>query len=167
LADNAYQVGTAPAKNGSFTILVHGLITGKIADSSGTGIEGATVKLTKANSSVQKTTVTNLTGYYSFSTVDIGEYLMNFTKSGYWENTTTISVGSGETKTVNRILWKKGDLNQNVIAADAGDLAMMKDASVGKIIADLKYDLNTNGVFADAGDLAMMKDASVGKIELL
>jgi len=34
---------------------------------------------------------------------------------------------------INCALWLKGDLNNNGIFADAGDLAMMKDASVGKI----------------------------------
>nr|QNO56729.1 hypothetical protein HGIILDEE_00018 [Methanosarcinales archaeon ANME-1 ERB7] len=63
--------------------------------------------------------------------------------------------------------WKKGDFNYNGIPADVGDLAMMVDVAVGKLIPDCKYDLNDNGIFADAGDLAMMKDASVGKIELL
>jgi len=56
-------------------------------------------------------------------------------------------------------------LNNNGIAADAGDLSMMKDVSVFKITSDWRYDLNTNGI--DAGDCAMMKDASVGKIDLV
>ncbi|MEA2076234.1 MAG: carboxypeptidase regulatory-like domain-containing protein [Euryarchaeota archaeon] len=162
-----YQVGTAPAKNGTSTVLAYGLITGHITDNMGTTIEGVTVTLTMANSSVMKTTTTDETGYYSFTTLDIGEYCMNFSKLGYWENTATITIESGGTETVDIILWKKGDLNNNGISADAGDLAKMKDASVGKITPDWKYDLNTNGLFADAGDLAKMKDASVGKIELL
>ena len=162
-----YQVGTAPAKNGTFTVLVYSIITGDITDITGTGIEGVTVMLTMANPSVMKTTNTDGTGYYSFTSLEIGEYCMNFSKPLFWENATTVTVGSGETKTVNIILWKKGDLNDNGIAADAGDLAKMKDASVGKITPDWQCDLNTNGMFADAGDLAKMKDASVGKIELL
>jgi hypothetical protein len=43
-------------------------------------------------------------------------------------------------------------LNNNGLAADAGDQAMMTDASVGKITPDWRYDLNTNGDLADAGD---------------
>jgi len=167
LADTSYQVGTAPAKNGTFTTLAYSLIIGQVAEGSGTKIEGVTVNLSKANTSAVTTTSTNATGYYSFSTVEIGGYRMNFTKQRFWDNTTTISVGSGETKTVNMILWRKGDLNNNGNVADAGDLAMLKDASVSKITTDWKHDLNTNGVYADAGDLARMKDASVGKIELL
>jgi hypothetical protein len=162
-----YLLGTAPAKNSTFTVLAYGSITGYITDNTGAGVAGVTVKLTMANPSVQRTTTTNETGYYSFTTVDIGEYSINISKSRYWENTATFTIDSGETETKNVMLWKKGDLNDNGIAADAGDLAKMKDASVGKIAVDVKYDLNANGLFAGAGDLAKMKDASVGKIELL
>ena len=162
-----YLLGTAPAHNGTFTVLAYGSISGYITDNTGAGIDGVTVNLTLASPSVQRTTTTNETGYYSFSTVDIGDYCLNFSKSRYWANSTTLIIESGEAETADMTLWKKGDLNDNGIAADAGDLAKMKDASVGKIAAGEIYDLNTNGIFAGAGDLAMMKDASVGKIELL
>lgn len=167
LADTAYTVGTAPAKNGSFTILAYGSLSGRVTDILNTNLDGVTVNLTMKRTGVRRSTTTNGTGYYSFATVELGEYNLNFTKPRYWENSTVVTVDSGTTKTVNIILWKKGDLNKNGSSVDAGDLAMMKDAAVGKITADAKYDLNSNGVFADAGDLAMMKDASVGRIELL
>jgi phosphate transport system substrate-binding protein len=60
----------------------------------------------------------------------------------------------------------KGDLNGNGIAADAGDLVLMKRASIGEITADSRYDLNNNGQLADAGDLVLMKRASIGEINL-
>jgi parallel beta-helix repeat protein len=60
----------------------------------------------------------------------------------------------------------KGDLNGNGQSADAGDLILMKRASIGEIIADSRYDLNNNGQFADAGDLVLMKRASIGEINL-
>lgn len=59
-----------------------------------------------------------------------------------------------------------GDLNGNGILADAGDLVLMKRASIGEIPADSRYDLNNNGQFADAGDLVLMKRASIGEINL-
>lgn len=67
---------------------------------------------------------------------------------------------------MNIILWKKDDLNNNGIAADTSDLAMMKDAFVGLITPDWRYDLNASGIYADVSGSAMMKDASAGKIEL-
>jgi hypothetical protein len=58
----------------------------------------------------------------------------------------------------------RGDLNNNGISADAGDLVLMKRASIGEIQADSRYDLNKNGQNADAGDLVLMKRASIGEI---
>jgi hypothetical protein len=60
----------------------------------------------------------------------------------------------------------KGDLNGNRLSADAGDLVLMKRASIGEIQADSRYDLNNNRQFADAGDLVLMKRASIGEITL-
>jgi parallel beta-helix repeat protein len=60
----------------------------------------------------------------------------------------------------------KGDLNGNGISADAGDLVLMKRASIGEIQADSRYDLNNNRQNADAGDLVLMKRASIGEITL-
>jgi parallel beta-helix repeat protein len=60
----------------------------------------------------------------------------------------------------------KGDLNNNGESADAGDLVLMKRASIGEIPADSSYDLNNNGIPADAEDLVLMKRASIGEINL-
>jgi len=92
---------------------------------------------------------------------------INLSKPRVWQNTAIITVEAGETKTVSRIPWKKDNFNNNGNVTEAGDLAMMKDASVFKIDADLKYDLNANGIYADAGDSAMLRDAAAGKIELV
>jgi len=63
-------------------------------------------------------------------------------------------------------IMQKGDLNNNGISADAGDLVLMKRASIAEILADSRYDLNNNGQLADAGDLVIMKRASIGEINL-
>ena len=57
-----------------------------------------------------------------------------------------------------------GDLNGNAISADAGDLVLIKRASIGETRAGSGYDLNNDGQFADAGDLVLMKRASIGEI---
>ncbi len=74
--------------------------------------------------------------------------------SGYWYGIKISSSGI------------KGDLNSNGISADAGDLVLMKRASIGEIVSDSRYDLNNNGQNADAGDLVLMKRASIGEIML-
>jgi hypothetical protein len=144
-----------------------GTVTGALTYScNGTGVSGVTVNLTQ-NGGVVDSTTTNGAGAYTFSDVNPGNYYVNATKTRFWENSTAVTVTGGGTATANMVLWLKGDLNNNCMQADAADLAMMKDASVGKIQADKKFDLNNNGLNADAADLAMMKDASVGKIQLL
>jgi hypothetical protein len=142
---------------------VSGTITKACDD---TGLEGVTVNLTQ-DSTVVASTTTDSNGNFTFTGVNSGDYSVNASKSRYWNNSTAVTVSGGGTATADMLLWMKGDLNDNCIQADAGDLAKMKDASVGKIDSDWRFDLNDNDINADAGDLAKMKDASVGKIELL
>jgi len=62
--------------------------------------------------------------------------------------------------------YAKGDLDHNGDVADAVDVAMMLQASVGDITATSEYDLDGNDDNADAVDVAMMLQASVGDITL-
>ncbi len=132
----------------------------------GTGIAEATVNLTQ-NGTVIASETSDTNGNYSFTNLSAGAYAINVSKRRCFENSSTVTITEGETAVVNLTLWLKGDLNSNCIQADAGDLAKLKDASVGKISKDWTFDLNSNGINADAGDLAKLKDASVGKIELV
>ena len=154
----------------NMTVKIHttnGTVSGTISSAStGTGISGVTVDLTLDGTVIASTT-TDSSGDYMFINVAPGEYTVTASKARFWATSTSVTVSSGETVTANQALWLKGDLNNNGAAADAGDLAMMKDASLGSFTPDWKYDLNTDGAFANAGDQAMMKDASVGNIELL
>ncbi len=79
---------------------------------------------------------------------------------------TVMTANGGQATATVVALWLKGDLNNNGVPADAGDLVLMKRASIGEIPADSRYDLNNNGVPADAGDLVLMKRASIGEINL-
>lgn len=144
-----------------------GTVTGTLTYAcNGTGIAGVTVNLTQ-NGSVIGATTTNGSGGYTFADRSPGEYALNASKLRFWPNSTQVTIIAGTTVTADMALLLKGDLNNNCLQADAGDLAKMKDAAVGKIISDAFYDLNENGLYADAGDVAKMKDATVGKIELL
>jgi hypothetical protein len=148
-------------------IATNGSIRGTIiyACNGALGIADVTVNLTQDGSVIASTT-TDGNGNYTFTDVTPGEYYVNASKSRLWDNSTSVMIAGG-TVTADMTLLLKGDLNNNCLQADAGDVAMMKDASVGKIPSDWRFDLNGNGIFADAGDVAMMKDASVGKIDLV
>jgi len=62
--------------------------------------------------------------------------------------------------------WLKGDLDHNGKVADAVDVTMIMQASVGNILSDKTFDLDGNGKSADAVDVTMMIQASVGDIDL-
>jgi len=59
-----------------------------------------------------------------------------------------------------------GDLNGNGNIADAVDVTMMMQASVGDIPTAADFDLDGNGIPADAVDVTMMLQASVGDLDL-
>ena len=112
----------------------NGTIAGTISSAAtGTGIAGVTVDLTFNGTVIASTTTTDSSGSYLFTELAAGEYTVTSSKARFWANSTSVTVSSGETVTANQALWLKGDLNNNGISADAGDLAMMKDASVGNI----------------------------------
>ena len=62
--------------------------------------------------------------------------------------------------------YPKGDLNHNWVVADAEDVMLMLQSSVGDGPVDPEYDLNDNGANADVGDVVLMLRASVGDIIL-
>ena len=143
---------------------VNGTIAGKIlyTNATGTGIAGVTVNLTQGGS-VINSTVTDANGNYSFTDISPGGYDVNASKTGFWDNSTTVTVSAGVTTEVNMMLWLKGDLDGDcTVAWDADDLLLMKRACLGLIAGDWKYDLNGNGRNADIGDLVLQKKAYLG-----
>ena len=106
------ETGTAPTKNGTFTVEGAGSISGKVIYAcDGTGIAGATVNLMK-DSVITSTTTTDSTGNYTFTDVLFGTYLVEVSKKKFWSNSTSGVTLSSPTTTVDDIiLWPKGDKN--------------------------------------------------------
>ena len=108
---------------------VNGAIT---SNNDGTGVSGVTVNLTlNSTGTVIASTTTDSSGDYLITDQAPGEYTLTTSKIRFWSDSMSVTVNS--TVTANCALWLKGDLNNNGISADAGDRAMMNDASVGKI----------------------------------
>ncbi|MDY6865632.1 MAG: carboxypeptidase regulatory-like domain-containing protein [Halobacteriota archaeon] len=142
--------------------IVEGSISGKIGYSySSNGIPDVVVNLTQGGSIIDSTT-TDGNGDYSFSNVVVGEYDVDASKDGFWDNSTTTTVNSGEVSTVDIMLWLKGDLNNNGII-DIGDVSKVANMVVGNVPEDLKADFNGNGM-ADIGDAAKIANYFVGNV---
>ena len=124
----------------------------------------ATVTLTTLDGTEINTTQTDSTGHYAFADVSPDFYDINATKRSYWPDTNNVTVTAGEPKTADIVLCQKGDFNTNSELADAGDLAMMADATVNATLRDWTYDLDGDGNPADADDLTLLKEVSVGVV---
>jgi len=158
------QTGTAPAKNGIFTVVLVdvGSVEGTITYAcNGTEMAGVDMSLDA------DTTVTNETCDYNFTDVSPGDYVVSATKPRFWDNySTNVTVIAGEVTTEDMTLYLKGDLNDDCGSADPGDVILMLQASARDIPGNERYDLNENGVIADAGDVVLILRASVGDIIL-
>ncbi|KAF5438169.1 Ig-like domain-containing protein [Candidatus Methanophagaceae archaeon] len=131
-----------------------------------TGIPDTNVTLATYEGAVINTTQTDSTGHYVFTNVAPGFYDLTATKRSYWPDSDPVTVNASEQKTEYIVLCRKGDFNTNSEPADAGDLAMMVDATVNATLQDWTYDLNNDGVQADEADLTLLKNVSVGVAEL-
>jgi len=92
-------------------------------------------------------------------------YDINATKHGYWLDSNPVTVTADEPVTADIVLCQKGDFNTNSEPADAGDLAMMADATEAGTSGET-YDLDGDGNPADENDLTLLKEVSVGVAEL-
>lgn len=105
-----YQIGTAPANNGTFTLLTQiGTINGQVTDVKGTGLRTVTVTLTTRDSGVVvETTTTDKQGYFCLTNVAPSDYYLNCTKHNFYDVSVMLTLQPGETKTENIILPRKG-----------------------------------------------------------
>ena len=105
-----YQIGTAPANNGTFTLLTQsGTINGQVTDVKGTGLRTVTVTLTTRDSGVVvETTTTDKQGYFCLTNVAPSDYYLNCTKHNFYDVSVMLTLQPGETKTENIILTRKG-----------------------------------------------------------
>ena len=155
-------IGTTSGINGSFLISSSmGSIEGTLTHAcNGSAIAGVVVAL------VVDTTITDASGNYNFTDVSPGDYTVSATKPKFWDNSTNVTVVVDDTVIADIALWLKGDLNDNCVVADAGDVVLMLQAAVGNIPGNVRYDLNENGIIADAGDVVLMLRAAVKSIIL-
>ncbi len=175
------SLGTAPAKNATFRVYGPPSVTNPSANPgmilAGTGI--SVLNVTVVDDIAVDSVVINLTpigGLPDQVMTEIDTNLFSIktntssaTAAGTYNlqvNATDLQGNFNNTVTIPLTITLRGDLNGNGIPADAGDLVLMKRASIGEIPADFRYDLNDDGTPADAGDLVLMKLASISEIIL-
>src|SRR5579871_1145437 len=73
-----------------------GTIRGTVADSSGSSVDAAIVRLQHSGSTAPRTTLTGQTGAFHFSEVEPGAYTLTITAGGFMDEKTDVSVVSGE-----------------------------------------------------------------------
>jgi Carboxypeptidase regulatory-like domain len=73
-----------------------GTIRGTVADSSGSLVEAAIVRLQAPGATALRTTLTDQTGSFHFSAVEPGAYTLTITAGGFMDEKTNVSVVSGE-----------------------------------------------------------------------
>jgi hypothetical protein len=90
------RVGPAEVKSFEIAVIVTGEeevgnLSGKVTDKkTGDALSGVTV------STAGRRTTTNSLGKYSFSNLTVGSYTVKFSKTGYWEETKSVTIKVGE-----------------------------------------------------------------------
>jgi len=146
--DTAGNMGVSETR--VVTISTKGAISGTISYACNeTGIEGVTVALITQSGTEVDATTTNASGYYEFVDVTPGDYYVNASKTLFWLNSTYVTVGMGETVTVDMMLLLLGDLD-NDCDVDWNDSLLFADA-YGSSVGDPSY--NVLADFDSDGDV--------------
>src|SRR5689334_13376688 len=96
-----------------------GTIVGSVLDPSGARIPGASVSLDNRNAGIHRETVSNETGFYSFTALLPGEYEVSADLAGFEKVVRRATVNVGRDTTVD-LAMKVGGLAESVdIVADA------------------------------------------------
>ena len=128
-----------------------GAVVGSIKDAGGADIPGAQVTLTNATKGVSQTTVSDQHGDYQFPNVQIGDYIVSTTASGFQTATTerftvTISARQRVDVTLN-----VGAVSDNVTVTGAANLIEFDSSDRGQVVSQRELaNLPLNGrAYAD------------------
>lgn len=107
-----------------------GVVSGIVADTSAAVISGATITLTNTETTLSRTAVTNDAGFYRFDAVDLGNYSVNISASGFGALTkTNIIVNANQTSGVDAQL-EPGTQQVTVDVVSEAGAALQTEAPV-------------------------------------
>jgi len=113
---------------------VRATLLGNVTDDAGLGIPGATVTITEVNTNISSTTVTNESGYYTFSSVKDGVYRVAAEISGFKRAVREgIEVAVNTTVRVDLKL-EVGVLEESITVVGSTPLLQTDRADTGRII---------------------------------
>jgi hypothetical protein len=123
-----------------------GEISGRITDNSGAIIRGAEVVAVNEDTGVERKTVSNDEGYYSFTFLPLGTYSVGATSPGFKRTTQpAIRIGAGQRVNVSMTL-ELGAVSESVTVAAVAQQVNTEDAKVRHVIDQKQaQDLALNG----------------------
>ncbi len=100
-----------------------GAVNGTVTDPTGAVISGVNVTLTNTATNVSRTTVTNSEGIYHFEAVDLGDYTIKFTATGFGETVkSNVVVSANQTASVDAQLQVGAQSLSISVTAESGAL---------------------------------------------
>src|SRR5436190_11308602 len=122
-----------------------GNLTGTVTDPSGI-IQGATVVITDDKTGREKTVVTNDSGGFSVSQLEVGTYTIKITSPGHKTFTATaVKIDVGVTYTLNAAL-DVGNISENVTVVAGADIINSADAQLSNTVSQRQIlELPLNG----------------------
>jgi hypothetical protein len=121
-------------------------IVGTVSDPSGSRLPGVTVIATQVATATQTTNVTDASGNYSFTNLQIGKYTLTFQKDGFQRVIqSNLDLGIAQVLRFD-IALKIGSVSQTVEVTDAPPLLQTETSSLGTIETEKRIvDLPLNG----------------------
>ena len=120
---------------------LYGSVTGTVKDESGAAIPGATVAIVSDGTALERTTVSNETGTYSFTNVQAGTYAVKVSLQGFKEFVETGVPVSVNTVSRVDVTLAVGALNEMVTVVSESQLLQTDKADVS---TELKSEAITN-----------------------
>src|SRR5262245_3384027 len=107
----------------TFAQTSRGTVSGTVTDSTGAVISGAAVTLTNTATTVSRSTVTNNEGIYRFDAVDLGDYTVKFTATGFGDiSKSNVAVSANQTAVIDAQLQPGAQSLSVSVTAETGAL---------------------------------------------
>jgi hypothetical protein len=108
-------------------------LTGLVTDQSGAAVPNVTVTLTLKSTNTERSVMTDETGYYTFPSVPIGDYLIRADLSGFNRTAREFTLQTGQRARVDLSLQVGSETTSVNVEAVAPQLST-QDASVGAVV---------------------------------